>query len=280
MSAFGCIAGLSDEFQAICEDAVSILRSCLSRDTFGATDGGEPGTSLAIPKVQGLLQSRNDMSEMKNNQEGAVISILIVDDHEVVREGVALVLGRRFKDCVVGHASSYGEAMELIHNARWDLVITDLSINGRGGIDLVNEITGLKRGLPVLVFTMHEESDYGIRAIKNGAAGFVRKDSGVKALMEAAVQVLQGKRYVSNELAQSIVSFIGKDEAGPPHLKLSDREFQVLCRIGHGEPMKEIAAELFLSVKTVSTYRARILDKLGMRSLAEIVKYCIEHSLA
>ena len=221
-----------------------------------------------------------DMSEVNNARQGAVISILIVDDHEVVREGVALVLGRRFSNCIVGHASSYGEAMEQIHQAKWDLVITDLSINGRGGIDLIHEITTLRRDLPVLVFTMHDEQDYGIRAIKNGAAGFVRKGAGVKILMDAVGQVLQGRRFVSADLAQSLMSYIGKKTDGPPHEKLSDREFQVLCRIGRGVAMKEIGAELHLSVKTVSTYRARIFEKLGLKSLAEIVRYCIEHSLA
>lgn len=219
------------------------------------------------------------MSENPKAPTGPAISILLVDDHEVVREGVARVLGRRYNNCSLGHASTYERAVEMIHDGNWSLVITDISINGRGGIDIIQEVNSYRKDLPVLVFTMHEEQDYGIRAIKNGAAGYVCKAAGVKTLVEAVDQVLQGRRFVSPDLAQSLVSWVRKDSDGPPHGKLSDREFQVLCRIGRGVAIKEIGAELNLSVKTVSTYRSRVLEKLGLKSLADIVKYCIEHRL-
>jgi two-component system, NarL family, invasion response regulator UvrY len=220
------------------------------------------------------------MSEQRIAPPTEPPSILLVDDHEVVREGIAMVLGRRFSKCRLGHASSNSEAIEQVHESSWNLVITDLSINGTGGIDLIQEINSSHKGLPILVYTMHDEQEYGVRSIMSGASGFVRKGAGVKTLLEAVGQLLQGKQFISPELSQSIVAFIRKDKSGPLHEKLSDREYQVLCRIGKGMAIKEIGADLFLSVKTVSTYRARILDKLGLRNLADIVRYCIEHTLA
>jgi DNA-binding NarL/FixJ family response regulator len=207
-------------------------------------------------------------------------SVLLVDDHEVVREGIARVLGRKFTNCKVGNACSYGEAVDAIHANSWDMVITDLSINGRGGIDLIQELIAIRKNLPVLVFSMHDEQDYGIRAIKSGAAGYVRKGAGVSVLLEAIGMVLSGKRYISPELSQSLVSYVTKDTDRPLHEKLSDREFQVLQRIAKGVTLKEIGGELHLSVKTISTYRARILSKLGLTNFAEIMRYCIKHSIS
>ena len=220
------------------------------------------------------------MSENRTAVQDAALSILLVDDHEVVREGIAMVLGRRFSNCRLGHASSNSEAIEQVHQSDWNLVITDLTINGRGGIDLIHEISSACKGLPILVYTMHDEEEYGVRAIISGATGFVRKGAGVKTLLEAVGQLLQGRQFISPELSQKLVTFIRKGKGGPLHEKLSDREYQVLCRIGKGMAIKEIGAELFLSVKTVSTYRARILEKLGLKNLADIVRYCIEHTLA
>lgn len=206
-------------------------------------------------------------------------SILVVDDHEIVREGIRRIVGRHFKNCGITEAASHAQAMEKVFATEFDLIICDLALGGRGGIDLIQEISTLKRELPVLVYTMHAEEEYGIRAIKNGAWGYVRKGVEVGHLVEAIRELLKGKRYVSPELAQKLVNFVRQDGDQPPHEKLSNREFQVLRRLTQGAPIKEIGAELHLSVKTVSTYRARIFRKLGIQSIAALVCYSLEHGL-
>ena len=228
---------------------------------------------------QHLGVNRCEMMKHNGARNEQQLRVLIVDDHDVVREGIATILAQRYPECLIAAASCYGEAINHIHDADWSLMITELAIPGRGGIELVREVVKLRKEMPVLVFTRHKEEEYGIRAIKSGAAGFVCKEAGSDILLHAVGQLLDGRRYVSNGLAQSLVSFVRRDEDGPPHEKLSDREFQVLSMIGKGSTIKEIAGECCLSVKTVSTYRARIQQKLGLKSLAEIVRYCLENSL-
>jgi two-component system invasion response regulator UvrY len=205
--------------------------------------------------------------------------ILIVDDHEIVRDGVTRIIDTDFDGYNPKTASTYGEAIEAVHLGNLAMVIIDLSILGRGGIDLIQEITSINRDLPVLVYSMHDEKDFGLRAIKSGASGYVNKGRPTSELKEAIRQLLAGKRYVSHDLAQNLVSFVRKDTDRPPHERLSTREFQILCRLTAGAQIKEIASELFLSVKTVSTYRARIFVKLDFKSIADMVRYAVDHGL-
>lgn len=207
-------------------------------------------------------------------------SILIVDDHEIIRDAISRIIEARFPQYRARPVSSYGEAIEIFHNDPLALVITDLSIQGRGGIDLIQEIATTRKDLPILVFSMHGEKDYGLRAIKSGAWGYVQKDESIRELVEAIEQVLAGKRYVSTDFAQTLVSFFKKDADRPPHECLSSREFQIICKLAKGASIKEIACELYLSVKTVSTYRARIFTKLGIKNIADLVRYALEHNLA
>ena len=207
--------------------------------------------------------------------------ILVVDDHEVVREGVKHLIVSSIKEFeaeVLG-ASSSGEAISLLHANELTLVITDITIEGRGGLDLIQEICRWSKPVPVLVFTNLSEEEFGVRAIRAGASGYVNKADGNERLLEAIAKILQGARYVSQRLADSLVVYVQKNGDRPKHHGLSDREFQVLLRLAHGGSIKEISGELFLSVKTVSTYRARIFEKLKVNSIADAIRYCIEHKL-
>ncbi len=202
-----------------------------------------------------------------------------MDDHEIVRDGVARIIKSQFGDYQPMTVSTYGEAIDAAHCNNLALVITDLSILGRGGIDLIQEIATINRTLPLLVYSMHDEKEFGLRAIQNGAWGYVQKGSTLAEFTEAIRQVLAGRRYVSAELAQSLVSFVRNDSDRAPHERLSTREFQILCRLAKGVSIKDIGGELFLSVKTVSTYRARIFTKLGVKSIAQMVRYALDRGL-
>jgi DNA-binding NarL/FixJ family response regulator len=217
---------------------------------------------------------------MKNtNGNHRPMHILIVDDHEVVRDGVGRLIEVHFQNYTARLAASYGEAIEAVHKDDVAMVITDLAIDGRGGIDLIREISSRPNSPPILVYSYHDEQEYGVRAIKNGASGYIQKSQTIAQLKEAIAQTLAGKRYVSPEFAQSLVSFVRRDTERPAHESLSDREFQVLCRLGRGVTIKDTGAELHLSVKTVSTYRSRILQKLQLKSIADIVRYCLDRRL-
>jgi len=207
-------------------------------------------------------------------------AVLIVDDHEIVREGLARIIRSEFGDCRPIVVATYGEAMDQAHFGNLALVITDVSIAGRGGIDLIREISRIDPTLPVLVYSAHGEKEFGLRAIRSGAWGYVEKGSTLAELTEAIREVLAGRRYVSTELAQRLASIVRDDSDRPPHERLSTREFQILCRMANGASIKDIGAELCLSAKTVSTYRARIFAKLGVKSIAQMVRYAIELGLA
>ncbi len=206
--------------------------------------------------------------------------LLVVDAQEVVQQG----LTSAFSDGAGGLfeivcASTYCDAKRVIHEMDIRLVIVDIAMPGKGGLDFIKDLRSIRRDLPIIVYTMRGEAEFGLRVIKCGAWGFVRKSDSLSVLKKAVSEALDGRKYVTPELAQSLMSIFRKDSDRPPHEILSDREFDVLCRLGNGEAIKHIAAELFLSVKTVSTYRARILEKLEMSGLADIVRYCIEHDL-
>lgn len=206
-------------------------------------------------------------------------AILLVDDHEIVREGVTRVIQSRFQEYDIKGVSSCAEAIEAVQNSELALVITDLSMSGRSGTELIAEIAALKPGLPVLVHSMHGAKDHGLRAVREGAWGYVQKSDGIEVLVTAVRQVLAGKRFVGTDLAQSLLSYVRRDADRPPHDQLSGREFQILRKLVAGLSIKEIAGEFFLSVKTVSTYRARIFTKLSVNSIAELVRYALDHGI-
>ena len=204
-----------------------------------------------------------------------------MDDYGVVREGIRHLIKNSLSDreLDVIDASTYGDAIALIHTHNLSLVITDITIRGRGGIDLIQEICRQPEQIPVLVFTDLSEEEFGVRAIRAGASGFVNKADGNELLLEGISKTLQGKRYISPKLADSLVSYVQRNNGTLPHHTLSDREFQVLLKLARGSSIKEISGELFLSIKTISTYRARIFEKMKIHSIADAIRYCIENGL-
>ena len=205
--------------------------------------------------------------------------ILIVDDHSVVRRGLKQILVDEFKKAEFGEASNAGEALERVRKEAWDAVVLDITMPGRSGLEALKEIKEAKPKLPVLVLSMHPEDQFAVRVLKSGASGYMTKESAPEELVGAVKKVLAGGRYVSPALAEKMASYLAIDTPKPPHERLSDREFVVLRMIASGKTASQIAEELSLSVKTVSTYRTRILEKTGMMSNAELTHYAIKNQL-
>ena len=205
--------------------------------------------------------------------------ILIIDDHEVVRDGVKRICEEQPGPTVVGEASNGPEALRLARDEPWDIAVLDLSLGSRSGLEVLKELKQIRPRLPVLILSMHSEEQYARRAFKAGAAGYITKDSPRAELVEAIDKVLNGGRYVSPALAERLVIDLGKDADRAPHEALSDREFEVMCLIASGKTVGEIAAQLSLSDKTISTYRARLLEKMTMKTNAELTHYAIQNKL-
>ncbi len=208
-----------------------------------------------------------------------MIKVLVADDHAIVRRGLRQILAETPDVLVGGEAATAEEVRRLVREERWSVVVLDISLPGGSGLDLLGDIRKERPGLPVLVLTVHPEEQYGVRAIKAGAAGFLTKESAPEKLIEAVRKVASGGRYVSPELAETLASFVAGENAGPPHERLSDREFEILKMIASGKTVSEVARDLSLSVKTVSTHRTRILKKMGMKSNAELTTYAVRSGL-
>jgi DNA-binding NarL/FixJ family response regulator len=205
--------------------------------------------------------------------------ILIADDHAVVREGVKRILYDMDHSITVGEASNGQELLAKAAAKTWDVVLLDISMPGRNGLEVLRQLKCTHPALPVLVFSMHPENQYAVRAFRAGAAGYLTKDSIAEELVTAIRRVVGGRPYVSAALAEHLVLEVTRDPDTPLHARLSDRELHVLCMLGTGKTVTDIAAELLLSVKTVSTYRSRILEKMHLRSNAELIYYAVRHQL-
>jgi two-component system invasion response regulator UvrY len=205
--------------------------------------------------------------------------ILIVDDHEVVRDGIKSILAGLPGENVFGDAATAAEALKLAADEQWDVAILDISLIGRSGLELLKDLRTLHPALPVLILTMHSEEQYARRAFKAGAAGYLTKGSARTELVSAVMKIAKGGRYVSSALAEKLVLDLGRDTDQPLHQSLSDREFEVMRLIASGKTLREIADFLSLSDKTISTYRARILEKMGMKTNAELTHYAIANKL-
>jgi len=208
-----------------------------------------------------------------------MIRILIVDDHVVVRDGVKKIFHEKPDEAVFGEASTVEEALQLIHEGCWDVVVLDISLGQRSGLDVLQELKQLRPKLPVLIFSMHAEEQYARRAFKAGAAGYITKDSARAELVTAINKVIAGGKYVSPALAEKLVFDMARGTDGPPHEALSQREFEVMRLIALGKAISEIAEFLSLSERTISTYRARILEKMSMKTNAELTHYAVKNSL-
>jgi DNA-binding NarL/FixJ family response regulator len=208
-----------------------------------------------------------------------MVRILLVDDHAVVRDGVKRIFDERPGEAVFGEASSAQEALKLVREKLWDVVVLDISLGGRNGLEILKEIKNIHPKLPVLILSMHSEEQYARRAFKGGASGYITKASSRTEMVNAINKVIGGGRYVSPVFAEKLVADIEMGIDGPPHAILSDREFEVMRLIGSGKTVSEIAELLSLSDRTISTYRARILEKMKMKTNAELIRYAIENRL-
>ena len=208
-----------------------------------------------------------------------MIRALIADDHAVVRQGLKQILGNIPEITVAGEAISGQEVLDKVRAEAWDVVVLDISMPDRSGLDVLKQLRSERPKLPVLVLSMHSEDQYAVRVLKAGASGYLTKDSAPDELVKAIRKVVSGGRYVGSCLAERLAFEIGADSSKLPHETLSDREFQVLRLIAAGKSVTEIAAELYLSVKTVSTYRARMLEKMNLGTTAELMHYAMQNHL-
>lgn len=197
---------------------------------------------------------------------------LLADDHAVVRRGVQEMLREEYPNAIFGEASTAQEALEQAWRSPWDLVVLDISMPGRSGLDILRDLKQARPRAAILVQSMHAEDQFARRVLKAGAAGYITKDSMPLELVKAVQKALAGGRYVSESLAEKLAGAVAT-ETKEPHERLSDREFQVCRMLARGAAVKEISAELSLSVKTISTYRTRILEKLNVRSNVELAQY-------
>jgi DNA-binding NarL/FixJ family response regulator len=208
-----------------------------------------------------------------------MINILIADDHSVVRAGLKQIISASSDMTVLGEASSGNEALEKIRNNNYSVVILDIAMPGKNGLDTMKEIKLEHPDLPVLILSMYPEEQYAVRFFRAGAAGYLTKKSAPEELVTAIRSLAKGNKYVSPSLAEQLVIEMARKSDKPLHGALSDREFQVFCLIASGKTPGDIAEELFLSVKTVSTYKSRILEKLHLKNTAELITYAIQNRL-
>jgi two-component system invasion response regulator UvrY len=208
------------------------------------------------------------------------LKILITDDHKIVRDGLKEIL-KHVPELVaiIEEANDGKEALTLVSATEYDLILLDISLPGITGLEVLQSIMQKKPAQKVLVLSMHPQEQYALRALKLGASGYLTKSTAAEELIAAIKKINAGGKYISSSLAENIALHLGKDFSKPLHESLSSREFEILIKIAAGKPLNEIGAELFISGKTISTYRSRIMEKMGMKSNAEIIQYCMRNGL-
>jgi len=205
--------------------------------------------------------------------------VLIVDDHAVVREGLKQILADAPDAVVVGEAATGEEALERVVSEHYDVVVLDISLPDMSGLEVLKQIRDLRPQLAVLILTIHPEEQYAVRVLQAGASGYMTKETAPDELTAAIKKVAGGGKYVSPTLAEKLAFSLGPKAKAVPHEALSDREFEVLCMMASGKTTTQIAGELHLNKKTISTYRRRIMDKMGMETNVELIRYAIENKL-
>jgi two-component system, NarL family, invasion response regulator UvrY len=208
-----------------------------------------------------------------------MLRLLIADDHPVFRRGLEQIIAGTSDMVVAGEAADGWEALEKATTGDYDIVLLDISMPRKNGLDVLSQIKAAKPALPVLMLSMHPEEQYAVRALKTGASGYLTKESAPEEMLSAIRKISGGGKYVSASLAENLASMLQEDADRLPHQALSNREYQVMCLIASGKTVSEISQELSLSVKTVSTYRARILQKLRLKNTAELMRYATKHEL-
>ena len=217
------------------------------------------------------------MIGVETNQ--TMIRALITDDHAVVRRGLKELLNDSHKIEVLGEASTAGEALDRVRSGQWDVVILDINLPDRNGLDLLRDLKREKPDLPVLILSVCSEDQFAVRALRSGASGYLTKASAPAQLVDAVEKVAGGGRYISPAVAERLAVLVGSDREGMPHEALSEREYQVTRMLASGKTVSQIAEEMNLSVKTISTYRSRVLDKMGMHTNAELTYYAVRNQL-
>ncbi len=207
------------------------------------------------------------------------IRILIADDHAIVREGLKQIVAEESDMAVTGEASDANELFALLEKEKFEIVVLDISMPGKSGLEALKDIKVMYPDLPVLILSMFTEEQYGIRAIKAGAAGYLKKVSAPTELVTAIRKIVSGGRYINQPLAERLAESIEENIQKPPHERLSDREYQIMCLIASGKTAEEIADDLSISVHTVYTYRNRIFDKMDLKSNVELTQYVIQNKL-
>lgn len=205
--------------------------------------------------------------------------ILIADDHSVIRNGVKQVLSNEFNDVEFGEADNSVEIFRKIKENKWDMLILDMDMPGRNGLEVLKQLKDEKSRIPVLMFSMHPEEQIAIRALKSGASGYLAKDAASAELANAVRQIISGRKYIPPSLAEQLATQIENPLNKAPHELLSDREYETLLLFARGKTVSQIAKELSLGIPTISTYRARILEKMQMKTNAELVNYAIRNNL-
>ncbi len=206
-------------------------------------------------------------------------NVLLVDDHTIVRKGLKQILDETEDIVVLSEASNGQEAIEEVDRNSFDVIVLDISMPGMSGLDVIKQLKTVAPALNVLVLSMHPEEQYAIRSLKAGAAGYLTKDKAPEELITAIRRVATGARYISSTLAERLASILNNGAAKAPHETLSDREYQILCLIGAGVTVRQIADQLSLSIKTVSTYRTRLLRKMNLETNAELMRYTLDNQL-
>lgn len=213
------------------------------------------------------------------NSKVEMIRVFVADDHAVVRRGLVQILTETPDMVVAGEASTGREVLQAVRKHDYDVLVLDIAMPEGGGLEVLQQLQTLKPDLRVLILSMYPEKQYAVRALKTGAAGYLTKESVPDELIAAIRKVARGGKYVSQSLAEQLASELRGEVEKEPHKTLSDREFQVMILLAAGKSITDVAEELSLSVKTVSTYRTRILEKLNLKSTAEIIRYALEHEL-
>lgn len=208
-----------------------------------------------------------------------MIRLVIADDHTIVRDGLKHLLAAAGDIDVIAEASNGNAACEHVRNLAFDVLLMDMSMPGKSGIELIRQVHAERPKLRILVLSMHEEHQYAVRAIRAGAAGYLTKESASQQLVDAIRKVAAGGAFISAEVAQQLALGAMPNATGPLHATLSDREFQILLLIAGGKSISDIAAQLFLSVKTVSTHKSNVLQKMNMTTQAELIRYALENGL-
>lgn len=204
---------------------------------------------------------------------------LLIDDHAVLRRGLRQLLSEEFKSAQYDEAENAAAAMSLITTKSWDLVFLDISLPGRSGLEILPDLRQIAPRVPLLILSMNPEDQFALRALKAGAAGYINKDAAPEELLQAVHKILKGGHYVSPKLAEIFVQHLEENQPLLEHENLSHREFAVMLRLAKGDRIKAIGSDLNLSVKTVSTYRTRILAKMGLTSNASLTQYALKHNL-